>query len=174
MSKVLLACVFWICAFSNPVFAGGPSPSWVAEGSFFLGRPSALGASAAVSSLFKPLEDRDLLVGPKLGALCAWADNSRTRFDLYWGLSEVLWVVNAVGGGVDLEVVAPSTITNEESAVHFRVVPHLAVRLFRVGEDGAWSMRVATPYDTHYKWGVELGLTLQFNGVTQRGVGSDR
>ena len=160
-------------AFMNAALADGiAGPDWVAGAFFFGGRPGAFGGEAAISPMFQPSPDHELLVGPHLSVLYALGDNSVTRLDLNLGLAETLWVVNAVGSGVDLDVVAPSTITGEDASVHFRITPHLAIRLLHFGEAGAWALRLGVPYDTHYKWGIQAGVTLQLNGMPRIGEGS--
>ena len=111
-------------------------------------------------------------MGPKTSLLLAHGEG-RTRFDLNTGVEGTLWLVNALGPGMVLDVVAPSAISDEGSSVHFRWVPNLSVRLKRFQEEGAWAFRVGLPYDTHYKWGVQLGLTIQFGQVPVIGEVSD-
>lgn len=143
--------------------------NWTAAAMGVAGKPSAYGGETFVTGQFRLLAERAIWIGPKAGALIAWADADRARFDLNWGISETTWFVNAIGSGLDLEVVVPSTITGEESSVHFRIVPNLAVRAIRLGEEGALAVRLGVPYDTRYKWGIQAGVTFQFNGVPQVG-----
>lgn len=152
-----------------PQAAWGLDLNWTGALMGYAGKPSAYGGEAWVTGQFRLLPERAIWIGPKAGALLAWGEGSRTRFDLNWGISETTWFVNAVGSGLDLEVVAPSHITGEDSGVHYRIIPNLAVRAIRVGEEGALAIRLGVPYDTHYKWGIQAGVTLQLNGVPQVG-----
>ena len=145
-------------------------PDLVAGGYFVAGKPSAAGGEASLAAMFQPMPEHELLLGPSVSALVASADDGLTRFDLIWGLEATLWLVNAIGPGLELDVVAPSTITNQDAGVHFRVDPHVAIRLLRFGREGAWAIRLGAPYDTYYKWGFEAGITLQFSGVPRIGV----
>jgi hypothetical protein len=162
----------WLVAFAAavPARADVAGPDWVAGAYFVAVQPSAYGGELSLAAQFQPVPEHELLIGPKAGVLTAFGDGV-TRFDANFGIAETLWVVNAVGGGVDLDVVAPSTITGEDSSVHYRVTPTLAVRLLHFGQSGAWSARVGVPYDTHYHWGFQAGVTLQFNGLAPIGSG---
>ena len=151
---------------------GIAGPDWFGGAYFVTGQPGAYGGELEITPMFQPFADHELLIGPKVSGLLAWGDNGVTRADLNLGVAETLWVVNAVGGGVDLDVVAPSTITGASTAVHFRFTPNVAIRLLHQGESGAWSVRLGVPYDTAYKWGIQAGITLQLNGIPEAGNGS--
>lgn len=157
----------------EPVFRSALSSAPQFFGAFVAVRPSALGGELGAALLFHPIPGHELLFGPRVGGLVAQGD-SRTRFDLNSGVESTLWIVNAIGPGLALEAVAPSLITGEDSAVHFRFVPNLSVRVLRFQEAGAWALRVGVPYDTHYKWGLQLGLTLQLDEVPGIVVSGDR
>lgn len=144
----------------------GVGPSWTAGAFFFAGKPGAFGGEASLSAQFKPTS-LALYVGPHLSVVTAAADNGKVRFDLNLGVAETLWLVNAIGTGLDLDAVVVSHLTGQNSGVHGRVTPHLAIRTMSFGGEGAWSVRVGIPYDTHYKWGVQVGVTLQLNGVAR-------
>lgn len=144
---------------------GIAGPDWVTGAYFVTGQPDAFGGELAFASLFQPFADHELLLGPSISALVAGGENGVTRFDLNWGFQEVLWIVNAVGTGLNFDVVAPSTITGESASIHFRVTPSLSIRVLHVKETGALALRFGVPYDTHYKWGIQAGVTLQFNGI---------
>jgi hypothetical protein len=88
-----------------------------------------------------------------------------TRLDLNLGVDETLWLVNMFGPGMALDLVAPSTMGGEGVSVHFRIEPNFAVRVKRLGDVGALAVRIGVPYDSHYQWGLQLGVTLQMKGV---------
>jgi hypothetical protein len=176
MRKLLLLGLALI-VFSGLSSASASAIDWtprLGAGGYLIGggTPTVYGGEAAVLAQFQPLAEHELYIGPKVGALLAWGSGGITRFDVNFGISETLWVVNAIGGGVDLDLVAPSTITGGDTLVNFRFTPYAAVRLLHFGSEGAWGLRLGVPYDTHYKWAVQLGVTLQLNGLPLIGESS--
>jgi hypothetical protein len=147
----------------------GMGPTWTAGAFMVAGKPDALGTEIALGMQLKPLAGRSLYVGPRVSGIYAAAEKGATRWDLNVGVGETLWLVNAIGSGVDLDAVVVSQLTGQDIPVHFRVTPHLSVRTLAFGREGAWSIRLGVPYDTHYKWGVQAGLVLQLNGVYRSG-----
>ena len=141
-------------------------PRYQAETSFVSVNPSALGGEFGVAALVEPFLGRQFWIGPKASLLVAGGD-SRTRLDLNLGIEGTLWFVNAIGPGLAVDVVAPSTITGENSSVHFRVEPNLAIRLLHYREYGAWALRFGVPYDSAYQWGIQAGVVLEFNGISE-------
>ncbi len=127
-------------------------------------KPNAWGGEAGMALLLQPLDGVPWYFGPKATALLARGDG-RTRFDLNSGLETTFWFANAIGIGGSAEVVAPSSISFENLSTHFRFSPQWTVRLARLGDDGAWAVRLAVPYDTHFGWGVSLGCVLQMGQI---------
>ena len=145
----------------------GIGPSWTAGAFFFAGKPGAFGGEASLAAQFRPIVAHALYTGPHVSVLTAAADDGKARFDFNVGVAQTLWFVNAIGSGLDLDAVVISRLTGQDSGVHGRIIPHLAVRMMPFGEEGAWSARIGIPYDSHYKWGVQVGVTLQLNGVAR-------
>jgi uncharacterized RDD family membrane protein YckC len=135
-----------------------------ANGAFILGKPSAVGGEAGFSLLFHPLAEHELVVGPRANVLLAHAGPG-PRFELLSGVEGTVWLVNAIGPGFAVDLAAPTSLTGEDVPVHIRFSPLLSIRVARQGDDGAWSVRFGFPYDTHFRWGFQAGVTLQFNGV---------
>jgi hypothetical protein len=147
--------------------AEGGGPDLMMGGYFVSGKPSAYGFETSVAALLQPSSDHEFMIGPKFSLFYAFAENNVTRVDLNWGIASTVWLVNAIGPGVDLDIVAPSTLSGAEWAVHYRIEPNIQARILHFGERGAWALRLGVPYDTYYKWGVQAGVTLQFNGLPQ-------
>jgi hypothetical protein len=85
--------------------------------------------------------------------------------DLNSGVEGVIWLLNALGAGLAIDLVAPSTASGTDPEVHWRAEPNFSIRFQRVAEVGALSVRMGLPYDSHYHWGAQLGISLQFMGV---------
>ena len=156
----LLACVV------SEFVRAEVDPRYQAAASFVSVNPSALGGEFGVAALLEPFVGHPLWIGPKASLLVAGGDN-RTRLDLNLGIEGTLWFVNAIGPGLAVDVVAPSTITGESSSVHLRVEPNLAIRLLHYREYGAWALRFGVPYDSAYQWGIQAGVVLEFNGISE-------
>jgi hypothetical protein len=163
---VLLAPCVWAGSDPDTRADDGIGPSWTTGAFLFAGKPGAFGGEGSLAAQFKPTAHA-LYVGPHLSVLAAAADDGKARFDLNLGVAQTAWFVNAIGSGLDIDAVVVSHYTGEDSGVHLRVTPSLAFRAMPFGTEGAWSIRVGLPYDTHYKWGVQAGVTLQLNGVAR-------
>ena len=131
--------------------------------------PSAFGGRIFVSGLVAPVPEKSMLVGPRLAyTYVSGSGTSRSEFNL--GVGQQLWLLNFIATGLNLDYVAAKSISPKEEAdmaqaTRFQVEPVFLIRFKRFGDEGAWTMWLGAPYDTHYKWGAELGLMLQFNGV---------
>ncbi|MGK5084224.1 hypothetical protein WDW37_13090 [Bdellovibrionota bacterium FG-1] len=155
----------FVYADTSTAQAMGATPSAIQVTTSFVSvEPSSLGIETGLSLLFQPFVEHEWVVGPKASVLFA-TGQGKTRFDLNSGIDSIFWVANAFGPGLALDVVAPSSISGEDGGARFRIEPNLAVRFKRFQDEGAWGLRLGVPYDSRFKWGVQVGLTLQLGGV---------
>lgn len=168
MNKTSLqyALFAWVALLAaDPAWAASKwNPKLVASASATGVKPSAFGIDLAASVLTTPLDFRQVLIGPKVGMLVA-SGSGVTRLDLNVGVESVAWLVNALGLGLAVQAVVPSTATGTDPTVHLRVEPSASIRFHRVADVGALAVRAGLPYDSHYRWGWQLGISLQFMGV---------
>ncbi len=136
-------------------------------GSWLSLNPSVWGGELGISFLMPPIPTRGLWVGPHLGVLWAGGSDSTYRSDFELGGESILWIANAVGAGLRLDLLVPNSIFFSSISVpaRLRVEPHLSVRFLRFKEEGAWAMRLGLSYDTFYRWGISAGISLQWSGV---------
>lgn len=165
---LLALCVSLPLANADSSADDGFGPSWSTGAMFYVGKPGALGGEGLLAMQFKPTAHA-LYIGPRMGALLAAADGGATRFDLSVGLAETIWIVNAIGSGIDLDAVFVTHLTGQDIPVNFRITPNLSIRTLPFGSEGAWAIRIRVPYDTHYKWGLQAGVTVQINDVARLG-----
>lgn len=135
--------------------------------------PAIYGGEFGASLHFQPVAERPFWFGPHLGAL--WAGSSAlSRFDVLFGGEGALWLLNAVGFGLGLDLVGPSSVSfvgggGFSNSLHYRVEPSVSIRILRACPTGAWAVRFGVPYDSLYQWGFKFGISLQLNGVSQIG-----
>jgi hypothetical protein len=144
----------------------GPAPYYQLLGSGVIVNPSCLGGELGGGLLFIPFEGRGLVAGPHVTGLLAGGSGT-TRFDLNTGVEAALYFANAIAPGLAFDVVFPSLVSPDLAAgsLHFRGESFLSVRFARFQQQGAWAVRAGLIYDSFYRWGGTLGLSLQFNGV---------
>lgn len=124
---------------------------------------SGFSAEAALFRSFRLLEEREIWVGPRVGVL--WNSQGKSEFSFPIGLQSELWFVNALGIGLRTDVVIPFFM--DQRPLSFRISPLFLLRVLHLGETGALAVNLAIPYDTHQKWNVQLGLSLQLGGLPQ-------
>jgi hypothetical protein len=131
---------------------------------------SSYGAQLGASLQATPLQGHGLTAGPRLGVLAA-GNSDGFRLDFSAGGEATLWFVNAIGPGFAFDVVAPSVTssTQIDSHFHYRAESLLNVRVRHFRQTGALALRGSLFYDTQFKLGAGVGITLQFSGVPAAG-----
>jgi hypothetical protein len=169
--QLTLAFIISLLCLSNEALA---VHSVQVSGSYLSMSPKLSGAEASTTVFFRGKQDRSFFLGPKFGAyLVQGSDYHQSAF--FTGIESVVWLVNAVGLGSSFEVIAPlgrgpaGHETHDSQLMRIRVSPYISFRYARLAQNGAWSMRLGIPYDTIQKWGIQVGLSLQFSGVPRVG-----
>lgn len=142
------------------------APHLQALGTFVIANPNSHGADVSLAALFSPLKTSAFVVGPRVGWLGLGGEAGRS--DLNVGVDASLWFVNAIGAGMQVDWVAASTRTipaPDGEYARLRFQPYFSARILRFQEEGAWALRIAPVYDSYYKWGLQVGVTLQFSGI---------
>lgn len=133
-------------------------------GSRHLGGEGRIGAVS--SSLTRKLLDRALMVGPSLGVQVASGQYLRVEF--VPGVGAQFFVLNVMGLGVEMDLVVPLGGTTSSGLIPL-IRPRAAfigtLRFIHLKDDGAIGARWAVHHDFHEGLGVQLGVTMQINGV---------
>lgn len=133
-------------------------------GSRHLGGEARIGAVS--SSLTRKLLDRALMIGPSLGVQVASGQYLRVEF--VPGFGAQFFVLNVMGLGVEMDLVVPLGGTTSSGLIPL-IRPRAAfigtLRFIHLKDDGAIGARWAVHHDFHEGLGVQLGVTLQLNGV---------
>ncbi|MBI2712452.1 MAG: hypothetical protein HYX41_06315 [Bdellovibrio sp.] len=129
------------------------------------GSPAGFSGEWGFSRLFGVGDEPRFFLGPRFAMLY----NSQGNYDFFFpvGVQGEIWAVNAVGMGLRAEVVIPYFVG--QLPLSFRVTPMVTARFLHLGEAGALGFHFAVPYDSQKKWYVQLGLTLQLDGVSNTG-----
>jgi hypothetical protein len=140
------------------------------SGSFVTVNPSSNGGELGAALLFEVSQNRSLWIGPRLGGM--WVGGPvESRVDFQFGLDSYLWMMNAIGLGLEVSAIDPSRVyANADmggfnNSVHYRINPHLSLRFLHFQKEGAWAFKLGVPYDSLYQWGFQVGVSLQLSGV---------
>lgn len=123
-------------------------------------------AGVLSSSPFRSLLSRALVMGPSVGFLAA--GGSFLRLEFIPGFGCQFFVLNALGLGIQLDAVIPvggSATGGLPPAIRPRAALVGTLRLRRFATEGVWGARWAVHHDFNEGIGVQIGLTLQLDGV---------
>lgn len=141
-----------------------PELHFQTSASFLTSSPGAKGVELGVQMLIEPISNRWWYIGPRF-ALAFFGTDRGGRWNANTGLESTLWMANWAGPGIGVDLVAPSREVETWNNPHVRLESFLGIRLRRYGEEGALALRLGVQYDTRFRWGARIGVTLQFSGV---------
>lgn len=113
---------------------------------------------------YHPKLDFNLELAPRAGVLSSSGGASR-RLDFFMGTEVLFWSMNAIGVGASIDLLWPGFHFGERLSARVRFGPLLSLRVKRVREAGALSVRLGAVYDNFYRLAGWFGIALRFEGV---------